>query len=76
MFNYVHIVRKKMGCGGLKARAPGIALGLAHFFSGDVVRCKSPWQRVFGKGSHMGAYKVHIIIVYCVAAKEANAIVP
>lgn len=64
-----------MGHGGLKARAPGIALGLARIFSGDVVGCQSPFQRVFGKGNLMGAYKVHSIIVYCVATKEVNAIV-
>lgn len=74
MFNYVRIVLERMGHGGLKARAPGTALGLARFFSGDV-RWKSPWQRVFGKGNLMGAYKVRTVIVYCVATKEANAIV-
>lgn len=74
MFNYVHLVRVRIGRVGLKAKEPGIALGLAHLFSGDVVRCKSPWQRVFGKGNLMGAYNVHLVVC-CVATKEENAIV-
>lgn len=75
VLNCVHIVNERMSHSGLKARAPGIAFSLACIFSGDFVRWKSPWQRIFGKGNLKGAYKVHVIIVYCVATKETNAIV-
>lgn len=62
--------------GGLKARAPGIAPGWAHIFSGDVVWCKSPCQRVFGKGNPLGVCKVNIISVWCVSTTEGKGTAP
>lgn len=46
------------------------------FFSGEVVWCKSPSRRVFGKGNPLGVYKVNIISVCCVATAEGKAIAP
>lgn len=55
---------------------PGHCLGWAHISSGEAVWCRSPCQRVFGKGNPLGVCKFNIISVSCVATAEGKAIAP